>query len=173
MSRIANRKKLLDTVTGDYIVDEPTPVACDEETSPARLGRGELTDIAAVIAKFKSTSVSDDGSDVIVTFVAAAQDISIALPADDLDGMLMMLSQASGRARSIQSQDRSMKHVLPCEWWEFGKHPDEKHMILSFRMPGGAEASFQVHLGRAPQMIEALQSISGVPMSAPPGTTKQ
>ena len=132
-----------------------------------------MAKIQANPAELKAISTSDDGQYAIYQFVCDGKPLNLAVAESDLMHMMMLTSQVSGKLQSIQKRDTAMKHILPCEWWQFDPHPDGQSMIFSFRMPGNLEVSFQFHLDCAPQMIETLQSLMGAPMSVPDGTTMQ
>lgn len=131
--------------------------------------------LAMPIAAVTGVTVPDNGQVAIIrTTDPSGQEVNIAVPQDQLMNLALVVSQAVSQTQKILQVDRSVKHVIPCEWWEFGAAPDGQNMILSFRMPGGLEMSFQVHKSRATPMIDALSSIAGHPTQAvPPGTTRQ
>jgi hypothetical protein len=127
----------------------------------------KMAEIEAVPAELIRVSVSGDGQHALFEFRGQSGPFTLAIAEPELMHLMALASQASGQAQKIRQSDPAMKHDLPCEWWSFDRHPDGQHMILSFRVPGGMELSFQVHLERAPQMIETLQTISGAPTTAP------
>jgi hypothetical protein len=132
-----------------------------------------MSKIPARTAELESVSISDDGKHAVYQFRSGGEPINLALPESDLMYMMLLTSQASGRSQQILKRDSSMKYVAPCEWWTFFLTPDRAHIVLSFRMPGGLEMSFQVAKSRAHEMIETLQVLAGLPVSPPAGTTRQ
>lgn len=57
-----------------------------------------------------------------------------------------------------------MKFAMPCEAWAIGKDKGESsHLVLTFRLPGGAELSFRMHSADARHMTEVLSLVTGLP----------
>ena len=80
--------------------------------------------------------------------------VRTSCPPHDLMPLMAALSHASAKSARIQKDDRNLKHVLPCEWWSFGLDEAGEQLILSFRVSGGLELSFQVPRDRIQMMRE-------------------
>ena len=122
-----------------------------------------MTEIPAITTTgVERMSVADDGKNALVSFKTTGDDdITIAVPTDTLETLMLFCSQASGRGQSILQRDPTMKHIFPCEWWEVLPHPDGKHVVMSYRMPGGLEVSFQIHRDAAQGFRETLDAVLG------------
>ncbi|KGE08612.1 hypothetical protein LA03_20255 [Burkholderia gladioli] len=92
----------------------------------------------------------------------------IALHCSVMHELLAALSNAIGSSERIRHKQRGVKFVMPCEAWTVGRDaggaPD---LILSFRLPGGAELSFQVGRTLAGQMADVLALASGPAAALP------
>ncbi len=92
----------------------------------------------------------------------------IALHCSVMHALLAALSNAIGSSERIRHKQRSVKFVMPCEAWTVGRDAASAHdLILSFRLPGGAELSFQIERALAGQMADVLALATG-PASALP-----
>jgi hypothetical protein len=133
---------------------------------------GELimVEFAAITAQIASASASDDGHHAIFSFEADGQRLNLAIPSDELMQLMSLASQVSGQCQKIRQKDPAMKHVFPTEWWDIGWHPDGHNVILSFRVSGGLEPSFQLHRDAAVRYVETLSSMLGLSMIEKPQT---
>lgn len=117
---------------------------------------------ACPIESVESVSVTDDGRHALFKLRQPGGDeVTIAIPSGELMTLMSFASQASGQAQKLLQSDPKQKHVLPTEWWEIGRHPDGQHVILSFRLPGGLELSFQIHRDAAQRYRETLDATLG------------
>jgi hypothetical protein len=81
----------------------------------------------------------------------------IALYCSVMHELLAALSNAIGSSERIRHKKNSVKFAMPCEAWALGKHAGgAPYLIFTFRLPGGAELSFQLHRSQAEQMTEVL-----------------
>jgi hypothetical protein len=129
---------------------------------------------ALVINGVLGSTASDDGKTAFLHVKSAANDFMLAIPQDKIVELISTASTAAAACRKILNPDKMEKQVFAVDRWEFGETPDKKGLVLSFRLPGGAEMSFQVHRDRLPQMQEALDMIAGHgPSGPPPGTVRQ
>jgi hypothetical protein len=128
---------------------------------------------ATLIQTIEGVVVTENGTNALLKLGTVDQELVLAIPADLLMSLMASLSQACGQAARIQNKDQAIKHVFPCDWWEFGFSPDAQSLLLSFRLPGGMEMSFQVHRDRLPQMRETLSAMEGQAPTPPPGTIRQ
>jgi hypothetical protein len=93
----------------------------------------------------------------------ANQTSSIALHCSVMHELLAALSNAIGVSERIRSKKKGVKFAMPCEAWEIGKDAGAAaHLILTFRLPGGAELSFRMQRTEAAHMTEVLALVSGI-----------
>jgi hypothetical protein len=63
-----------------------------------------------------------------------------------------------------------VKFTMPCEAWEIGRESgDVQHLVVSFRLPGGAELSFRLQPAQAVHMTEVLSLATGLAKMRLPG----
>lgn len=128
---------------------------------------------AIVITSFEGSNVSDDGGHGLFKFKSDTSELILAIPNELLMPVMAGISNSSGKSAKILNKDPNVKHIFPCEWWEFGPKPDSTSIIMSFKMPGGAEMSFEIGQSSISNMIEVLQNLSGETSQVPSGTIKQ
>src|ERR1700690_123002 len=79
----------------------------------------------------------------------------IALHYSVMHELLAALSHAIGWSQRVRRKKDDMKFAMPCEAWAIGGYKDESsHLVLTFRLPGGAELSFRMHRAEARHMTE-------------------
>lgn len=116
---------------------------------------------AITIEKALGSMSSDDGAFGLLNLKSSQGDLWLAVPFEEIPGLISTASSAAGACMKIRAQDSNQKAIFDVEWWEFRLTQDLQNLILSFRLPGGAELSFQVHRDRLPQMRETLETIEG------------
>jgi hypothetical protein len=121
-----------------------------------------MADVVAIgIKSFDGSDVSPDGLHGLFKFHLEDSEMVIAIPHAILMPFMAAISHVSGQSARIRGQDKSIKHVFPCDWWEFSLDHNGQHSILSFQMPGGLEMSFQVARDRITMMRETLETMEG------------
>jgi hypothetical protein len=131
-------------------------------------------ELAFVIDVITGSMASDDGKYALFQTQAAGQVITFAIPEDQLIDLMSHASNSAGACQKILQRNPALKTIFPVEWWEFGPTPDKQALVLSFRLPGGKEISFQVHHTQIANMREALETMEGrLPIQPPPGSLKQ
>lgn len=86
----------------------------------------------------------------------------IALHCSVMHELLAALSNAIGSSERIRHKKRNMTFAMPCESWALGKDAGgAPYLIFTFRLPGGAELSFQLHRSQAVHMTEVLALATG------------
>lgn len=86
----------------------------------------------------------------------------IALHCSVMHQLLAALSNAIGSSERIRHKRRGVTFAMPCEAWAIGKDAGgAPHLILTFRLPGGAELSFQIQPAQAVHMTEVLAVATG------------
>jgi hypothetical protein len=87
----------------------------------------------------------------------------VALHCSVMHELLAALSNAIGSSERIRSKKKSVKFAMPCEAWALGKDAGgAPYLIFTFRLPGGAELSFQLHRNQALQLSEVLALVTGL-----------
>jgi hypothetical protein len=77
--------------------------------------------------------------------------------------LLAAVSNAIGLSERIRHKKQSVKFAMPCEAWEIGKDAGKTpHLVMTFRLPGGAELSFKVPRSQTRHMTDALAVATGV-----------
>ncbi|CAG9248499.1 conserved hypothetical protein [Paraburkholderia unamae] len=95
---------------------------------------------------------------------------SVALHCSVMHELLAALSNAIGRSERIRQKTASVKFTMPCEAWEIGRESgDVPHLVVSFRLPGGAELSFRLHPAQAAHMTEVMSFATGLAKLRRPG----
>jgi hypothetical protein len=127
------------------------------------------------LGTFEGAIVTDDGQSGLFKFsLGDGQDQIFSIPQDQLMPLMAGISQVSGDSARILQQDSAVKHALPAEWWSFAFSSDKTQLLLSFRLPGGMELTFQFARDRLPMMRETLQAMEGQQSTLPPaGTSRQ
>ncbi len=91
--------------------------------------------------------------------------IRLNIPAGQLTKLMSLTSKAYGALQS----DPNLKHIFPTTWWDVGGHPDGENVVLSFKLKGGSELSFQIHKDAAQNMRDALDVVLGNAPVSPGG----
>ena len=126
---------------------------------------------ALSIANIEGVLSTDDGQHALFKVRdAAGVEHVIALPEGQLMHLMSLASQASGQCNKILKRDPNMKHVMPVEWWDVGGTADGQNVILTYRMPGGLELSFQIHRDAAARLHETLAAHLGIATPPKPET---
>jgi hypothetical protein len=87
----------------------------------------------------------------------------IALHCSVLHELLAALSNAIGASERIRHKKKNVTFAMPCEAWSLGKDAGgAPYLIFTFRLPGGAELSFQIHRSQASHMTEVLAVATGL-----------
>jgi hypothetical protein len=111
------------------------------------------------VTSFEGEDISSDGQLGLFRFLSGETEVVLAIPHEQLISLMAGISNVSGKGRRVRTQNPTGRHVFPCERWAFGLTPDQRHLVLSFRVPGGAELSFQVSRTTIPAMRETLQTM--------------
>lgn len=120
---------------------------------------GAMSDINAVEFKaFVNGSHTADGSHALLKFLAEQGEFTLALPDDQLGKLMAAISNIAAQNAKIKTGDKAQKHAFPCTVWNFDVDAD-KNPLLSFRVAGGMEMSFQISKSSLPLMREALEAI--------------
>jgi hypothetical protein len=129
---------------------------------------------ALAIDEILGSLASDDGKHALIQAKTGGNEITLAVPEEQLVRLISTASAAAGQCRKILHQNKTEKQVFSIERWEFGLTPDGGGVVLSFQLHGGAEMSFHVHMDRLPRMREALERIEELAsLEMPPGTLPQ
>ncbi|PZR47917.1 hypothetical protein [Paraburkholderia fungorum] len=119
-----------------------------------------LPPVALVIHSLHTFELTDDGQYLMLN---GDQLDSIALHHSVMHQLLAAVSNAIGWSRRIRQNENDMRYAMPCEAWAIGKDKGEAtHLVLTFRLPGGAELSFRMHRADARQMTEVLSQVTGL-----------
>ncbi|WP_321888811.1 hypothetical protein [Paraburkholderia bannensis] len=87
----------------------------------------------------------------------------VAVHCSVMHEMLAALSSAIGRSACIRQSTRSIKFAMPCEAWEIGRATGAaQDLVMSFRLPGGAELAFRLLPAQAAHMTEGLSVATGL-----------
>jgi hypothetical protein len=98
----------------------------------------------------------------------------IALHCSVMHELLAAVANAIGWSERIRSKKKSVKFAMPCEAWEIGKDSGgSPNLVVTFRLPGGAELSFRMNSSQAAQMTEVLAVTTGLATASTAGTTLQ
>ncbi|MBB3258568.1 hypothetical protein F4827_003436 [Paraburkholderia bannensis] len=118
------------------------------------------TSTSLAIDSLRGFELTADGQYLMVN---GNQPDSVALHCSVLHEMLAALSNAIGRSERIRHKTASVKFAMPCEGWEVGRENGAvQHLVVSFRLPGGAELSFRLHPAQAAHMTEVLSLATGL-----------
>ncbi|MEW6345441.1 MAG: hypothetical protein AB1704_32740 [Pseudomonadota bacterium] len=116
--------------------------------------------VAVAIHSLHSFELTGDGQYLMVK---GNQPDSIALHYSVMHELLAAISNAIGWSARVRQQSDDVKFAMPCEAWAVGKDKGESsHLLLSFRLPGGAELSFRMHRAEVRHMTEVLSLVTGL-----------
>jgi hypothetical protein len=122
---------------------------------------------ALAIHSLRDFELTADGQYLMVN---SNQPDSVAVHCSVMHELLAALSNAIGRSERIRQKTASVKFTMPCEAWEIGQESGAvKHLVVSFRLPGGAELSFRLHPAQAAHMTEVLSLVTGMAAVSRPG----
>jgi hypothetical protein len=122
---------------------------------------------ALAIDSLSGFELTEDGQYLMVN---SNQPDAVALHCSVMHELLAALSNAIGRSERIRQKTTSVKFAMPCEAWEVGRESGSvEHLIMSFRLPGGAELSFRLHPAQAAHMTEVLSLATGLATVRRPG----
>jgi hypothetical protein len=118
--------------------------------------------VALAIHSLHSFELTGDGQYLMLK---GNQPNSIALHYSVMHELLAAISNAIGWSARVRENKDNVKFTMPCEAWAVGKdkaESDSTHLVLSFRLPGGAELSFRMHRADARHMTEVLSLVTGL-----------
>jgi hypothetical protein len=122
---------------------------------------------ALAIDSLRGFELTADGQYLMLN---SNQPDSVALHCSVMHELLAALSNAIGRSERIRHKAASAKFAMPCEAWEIGRESGGvQHLVVSFRLPGGAELSFRLHPTQAAHMTEVLSLVTGLATVRRPG----
>ena len=117
--------------------------------------------------------VNDDGTNVVL---AGADDLGqvteLSFSTENAETLLGAFVSALGHAHRQRTGDKTLKKVLPVEWWEINPQPDRDGMLFSYRLPGGMEMTFHIGAGAIPHYEQVLTTLSGSRPQDIPGGLK-
>jgi len=123
---------------------------------------------ALAIDSLRGFELTEDGQYLMVN---SNQPDAIALHCSVMHELLAALSNAIGHSERIRQKTASVKFAMPCEAWEVGRESGAvQHLVMSFRLPGGAELSFRLHPAQAAHMTEVLSLATGLATVRRPGS---
>lgn len=115
--------------------------------------------LAFAIDSLHGFELTEDGQYLMLN---CNQSERIVLHCSVMHELLAALSNAIGSSERIRHKKKSVKFAMPCEAWALGKDADgAPYLIFTFRLPGGAELSFQLHRSQAAHMTEVLALATG------------
>ncbi|WNC94664.1 hypothetical protein RI103_36630 [Paraburkholderia sp. FT54] len=118
---------------------------------------------AFAIDSFRGFELTEDGQ--YLTLNCNGTD-RIDLHCSAMHELLAALSNAIGSSERIRHKKKNVKFAMPCEAWTLGKDAGgAPYLIFTFRLPGGAELSFQLHRSQAAHMTEVLALATGLARS--------
>jgi hypothetical protein len=86
--------------------------------------------------------VTDDGAMTLLTYTGHdGREATLAIPVEQLQGLIMLLSQSLGRSAVLRKLPVNQKPVVEASSWLLNETAD-KRLVISIRVPGGAEMSF-------------------------------
>ncbi|MFD1561327.1 hypothetical protein ACFSHT_37745 [Paraburkholderia silviterrae] len=128
------------------------------------------TSTSLAIDSLRGFELSADGQYLMVN---GNQPDSVALHCSVMHELLAALSNAIGCSERIRHKAASVKFAMPCEAWEVGRESGAvQHLVMSFRLPGGAELSFRLHPAQAAHMTEVLTLATGLATPRRPGRAR-
>ena len=87
----------------------------------------------------------------------------IALHYSVMHELLAAISNAIGWSQRVRLKRDDVKFAMPCEAWAIGGDKgDSSDLVLTFRLPGGAELSFRMPRADARHMTEVLSLVTGL-----------
>jgi hypothetical protein len=125
----------------------------------------------APYAEWVGAIPSDEGKHLLLRFEAEEfGTVTLAIPEEQgLDAAIGLIA-ADGQARLRQGHSPSDIATLETDWWNVEAHPNQTHLVLSFRLPGALRLGFLVHRGQAEGLITGIAVAAGLPVpTAPPG----
>ncbi|MFM0624676.1 hypothetical protein [Paraburkholderia xenovorans] len=118
--------------------------------------------LAFAINSVRDFELTDDGQ--YLTLKCNGSD-RIDLHCSVMHELLAALSNAIGSSERIRHKKKNVKFAMPCEAWALGKDAGgAPYLIFTFRLPGGAELSFQLHRSQAAHLTEVLALATGFAM---------
>ncbi len=118
-----------------------------------------------------ATVVEHDGGYAIYKFdLEGGQPLNIAIPHSEVETLLLMAIRTGGALGRVATPEPTAKRTLPVEWWTLGRDLERQRMVISFRIEGGMEMSYDVATDQIPPMIDALRSMLGEGTPVPPDT---
>jgi hypothetical protein len=120
---------------------------------------------ALSIDSLHAFELTEDG---VYLLVNTNQSDRIALHCSVMHELLAALSTAIGRSERIRHKNQGIKFAMPCEAWEVGADITTSAVVFTFRLPGGAELSFQLGHDQAARIGDILALMSRAPTGAGP-----
>ncbi|WP_020174971.1 hypothetical protein [Methyloferula stellata] len=100
-----------------------------------------------IVQKLATFAVADGGTHLHMNFVCEdAGQVSLSLPTECLQRLLMTLPLMMGQALQVRYHDQSLRLVYPAENIRIELSSDLKTVIVTFATPDGFEVSFSLTL---------------------------
>lgn len=116
--------------------------------------------VALAIDSLNGFEITADGQYLMLK---SNQPDCIALHCSVMHELLAALAHAIGWSERIRHRQHSRKFAMPCEAWQVtGDVRSARHLVLSFRLPGGAELSFRIDRTQATHLTEMLAASTGL-----------
>ena len=126
----------------------------------------------AVKANLRGANITEsDGGYAIYKFVLEnGEPLNVAIPHAEVESLLLMAIQTGGALGRVATPEPTAIRTLPVEWWTISQAADHQRMVISLRIAGGMEMSYDLAMETIPHMIDVLRSILGEGTPAPPET---
>jgi hypothetical protein len=101
--------------------------------------------------------VTEGGQNVILKMDPhAGPELALAFPTGELSKLILLAARGSTRARAAQGIDPAVKEAFAVEDWQLDLEPQDRVLVLSLTLSGGAELSFRLPLGIQQPLIDKL-----------------
>lgn len=107
--------------------------------------------------------VNEDASNIKLVGVDEVGEVTeIEFSPHNGEQLLAALVSVLGQSARQRTGDKTLKKVLPVEWWEINPSPDKASVLFSFRMPGGMEVTFGLPVEASRRLSEVLLVVLGI-----------
>ncbi len=123
--------------------------------------------------KVVAARLSDTGGSA--TFVLADEggaEVSVSLPAGQLDSLAATAQSLAGRLAEAAPAGQVPGGAIPVERWAVRPEPDDEHVVLAFRLAKGVQIELRLTRAAAQGFTRALSSLLGRLTPAAPSKSR-
>jgi hypothetical protein len=116
------------------------------------------------ISRVEGAMVTDDGSNMLLKLQqSGGTELVLAFPAEQIGNLIQLAAQSATGARAAQGADPAVRESFVVEGWDVGLGSEDRAVVLTLKLRGGAELSFMLPQGVQQPLIDKLAATVAPP----------